>query len=178
MPPSVNIGSVSLKEVMFYEDHLAIVAELEKKIEILESKASQFESTLKETMRVREDFEPELAAKALAAALKYLKSEWGLSNENIAKILKVSKTTVKNWLDEESVPVGRGTLSADVEALISLLSIQKSLFAMFSTPPKQLEWLNTVHPVFGDKPLNLMMRSNEDLFATRQYLDYVGERGA
>jgi hypothetical protein len=125
-----------------------------------------------------EDFDPVLAAEALASALKYLKSEWSLSNEKIASILKVSKTTIKNWLDEDSVPVSRGTLSSDVEALISLLSIQKSLFVMFSTPEKQLEWLTTVHPVFGDKPLNLMMRSNEDLFATRQYLDYVRGRGA
>lgn len=125
-----------------------------------------------------EDFDPVLASEALTAALKFLKSEWNFSNDKIASILKISKTKVRNWVDEENIPVGNGGLGADVEALVALLSIQRSLHAMFSSPAKQLEWLNTPHPGFGEAPIVLIAKSYEDLFSVRQYLDYVRSRGA
>ncbi len=132
----------------------------------------------RENLFLRSDLDPILAGEALADAIKFIKSEWGYSNETIGNIIKVSKNTIKNWLDEESVPISEGSFSSEVEALISLIGIHKSLHAMFSTPSNQIEWLSTFHPQLQSKPMDLMVESNENLFGVRRYLDYVRGRGA
>jgi hypothetical protein len=130
-----------------------------------------------ENLYLKKDFDPVVAGEALAKALQFIKDKWAFSNQDIADIIKVSKSTIKNWLDDESVPVSRGPLSPEVEAFISLLGIQKSLHAMFASPAQQLEWLKTEHPELHVRPLDYITQSNENLFSLRQYLDYVRGRG-
>jgi hypothetical protein len=132
----------------------------------------------RENLYLKKDFDRVVAGEALADALLFIKNEWNFSNEQIGEIIKVSKGTIKNWLDDGSVKVSSGSLAPDVEALISLVGIHRSLRAMFSSNDKQLEWLQTEHPHLHAAPIDLIKQSNENLFGIRQYLDYVRGRGA
>ncbi len=120
----------------------------------------------------------EIARKAIHAALRHLMGNWDLGDTAVAEVLHLHPNTIKKWLADKSVPMGKPPFSPHYEALLHLLAIHRSLSAMFSKPENQRSWLSSKHPDFGVAPLNKMRESTEGLILIRQYLDYVRGRGA
>lgn len=119
-----------------------------------------------------------VAQKAIYEALRHLMSCWDLGDTAVADMLHLHPNTIKKWLADKTVPMGKPPFAPHYEALLHLLAIHRSLSAMFSKPENQRAWLTTKHPDFDATPLERMRDSIESLILVRQYLDYVRGRGA
>lgn len=123
-------------------------------------------------------FNPLIAGHAIVDGLRYLKARLDWSGNKIANILHLPPNTVNNWLKNGNIPIGNGALHPDIQAIIHLLAIHRSLEAMFEDPTHQVAWLSTMHPELNEVPEILMAKSIDGLIYVRQYLDYVRGRGA
>ncbi len=123
-------------------------------------------------------FNPKTAGKALAKALNYIKNQWGWSGSKIAEVLHLNSRTLNAWLKNKSVPVESAALSPDIQAIVHLVAIHRSLSAMFASELHQKAWLETSHPELKSSPLEKMSESFDGLLLVRQYLDYSRGRGA
>lgn len=123
-------------------------------------------------------FDPVVAGQAIIKGLEYLKIRLEWSGTKIAATLHLPANTVNTWLKNGIVPIGSANLHPDVQAVIHLLAIHRSLEAMFENPAHQRAWLSTLHPELKIVPETLMSESIEGLIFIRQYLDYVRGRGA
>lgn len=113
---------------------------------------------------------------ALWEALTYLKERWELSDNNIADLVGVSRSTVQNWMNSQRVPYR--ARSNDIARLIHLIAVHRSLESMLETPEAQRSWLKVYRPDLGNVPYDLMASSYDGLLTVRQYLDYMRGRGA
>jgi hypothetical protein len=123
-------------------------------------------------------FDPSLAGQAIVDGLEYLKNRLNWSGTKIANVLHLPPNTVNTWLKNGIVPIGNSALHPDIQAIIHLLAIHRSLEAMFEDPSHQRIWLSTLHPEINTIPEKLMGESIDGLIFIRQYLDYVRGRGA
>ncbi len=123
-------------------------------------------------------FDPLLAGQAIVDGLEYLKKRLDWSGTKIANVLHLPPNTVNTWLKNGIVPIGNGLLQPDIQAIIHLLAIHRSLEAMFDDSFHQCIWLATPHPELNVIPEKLMGESIDGLIFIRQYLDYVRGRGA
>jgi len=123
-------------------------------------------------------FQPDVASRALLKGLAYFKSRLDWSGAKIARTLHLHTNTVNNWLKHGSIPVSSPSFSPDVQAVVHLLAIHRSLEAMFDDPAHQEAWLSTFHPGMNAVPAEKMSDSIDGLIYVRQYLDYVRGRGA
>ena len=122
--------------------------------------------------------EPAKASEALADGLQYLRTQWNWNGSKIARILHLSPTTINGWIRRGTIPITGRNIPPDVEAVVHLLAVHRSLASMFSEPFHQLQWLGTSHPDLGVTPLGKMSESLAGLIQVRQYLDFVRGRGA
>jgi len=123
-------------------------------------------------------FDPTIAGRAIVDGLEYLKNRLEWSGTKIANTLHIPANTINTWLKKGIVPINSSTLHPDMQAVIHLLAIHRSLEAMFENPAHQRAWLSTHHPELNVIPENLMGESIDGLIFIRQYLDYVRGRGA
>lgn len=123
-------------------------------------------------------FDPKIAGYAIIDGLNYLKNRLGWSGTKIAIILHLPANTVNTWLKNGSVPLQNTRLQPEIQAIIHLLAIHRSLEAMFDDPTHQSAWLSAIHPELNQTPEKLMSESIEGLIYVRHYLDYVRGRGA
>lgn len=123
-------------------------------------------------------FDPVVAGRAIVDGLLYLKNRLAWSGIQIAHVLHLPPNTVNHWLKNGSVPISNRVLHPDIQAIVHLLAIHRSLEAMFDDPMHQRAWLSTMHPELNAIPKKLMSESIEGLIFVRQYLDYVRGRGA
>lgn len=123
-------------------------------------------------------FNPALAGQAIVDGLKYLKERLKWSGNKIANTLHLAPNTVNTWLKNGVIPISSAMLSPEVQAIVHLLAIHRSLEAMFDDPHHQHIWLSTLHPELNAIPEKWMSESLEGLIFIRQYLDYVRGRGA
>lgn len=124
-------------------------------------------------------FDPQKAGRAVVDGLEYLKMRLTWSGTKIASLLHLPSNTVNTWLKNGIVPISNSTsLHPDLQAIIHLLAVHRSLEAMFVDPSHQRAWLSTMHPELKVIPEKLMGESIEGLIFIRQYLDYVRGRGA
>lgn len=121
---------------------------------------------------------PKKASEAIADGLLYLKDQWDWNGSKIARILHLSPTTINGWMRRKIVPISINNITPEIEAVIHLLAIHRSLASMFSVSYHQLQWLETSHPDIGIAPLDKMSESVAGLIQIRQYLDFVRGRGA
>ena len=122
--------------------------------------------------------DPIIAGRAIVEGLNYLKKRLEWSGTKIAKILHLPANTVNTWLKNGTVPFGSTKLPPDIQVIIHLLAIHRSLEAMFAEPAHQRAWLSSFHPELNVIPEKLMGQSIDGLIFIRQYLDYVRGRGA
>ena len=118
------------------------------------------------------------AGRAIVEGLEYLKQRLNWSGTKIANTLHIPANTVNTWLKNGIVPIHSAKLHPDIQAVIHLLAIHRSLEAMFENPINQQAWLTTFHPELKVIPENQMAESMDGLIFIRQYLDYVRGRGA
>ncbi len=123
-------------------------------------------------------FDPTLAGRAIVEALNYLKNRLDWSGTKIAAMLHLPANTLNTWLKNGMVPISNAVLHPDIQAIIHLLAIHRSLEAMFDNPSHQRMWLSTMHPEMHVIPEKLMSESIDGLIFIRQYLDYVRGKGA
>jgi len=76
------------------------------------------------------------------------------------------------------IPINSPVLHPDVQVIMHLLAIHRSLEAMFENPAHQRAWLTTFHPQINNIPEKRMAESVDGLIYIRQYLDYLRGRGA
>lgn len=127
---------------------------------------------------IKTDFDPKVTAQAIIQGLGYLQKRLNWSGRQIAIILHLAPNTVNTWLKNGNVPITTKVLQPDIQAILHLLAIHRSLEAMFDDPENQVAWLSTLHPELNAVPLQLMGESIEGLIFIRQYLDYARGRGA
>lgn len=123
-------------------------------------------------------FDAKIAGQALVDGLIYLKTRWQWSGSKIARLLHLPANTVNTWLKNGFIPIHNVQLSPDVQAVVHLVAIHRSLEAMFENPEHQIAWLTTPHPQLLETPENKMSESVDGLILIRQYLDYARGRGA
>lgn len=123
-------------------------------------------------------FDPSIAGRAIVEGLVYLKNRLEWSGTKVAAILHLPPNTVNTWLKNGNIPISHSILQPDVQLIIHLLAIHRSLEAMFDNPAHQRTWLSTLHPDLNVIPEKLMGESISGLIFIRQYLDYVRGRGA
>ena len=116
--------------------------------------------------------------RVLGRALIRLQGAWNFTNAEMANLIRVKPNTYGHWVKKKEVPFQRPPYSAESEIMIALLSIFRSLGAMFVSSSDQILWLKTPHPRFGESPLEFARHSSENLFYLKQYLDHVRGRGA
>jgi hypothetical protein len=126
----------------------------------------------------RNNMDPEMAGRAIIDGLIYLKTRLEWSGTKIANTLHLPANTVNTWLKNGSVPLHGVVLQPDIQAILHLLAIHRSLEAMFENPAHQITWLAMLHPELDLIPEKLMAESFDGLIFIRQYLDYVRGRGA
>lgn len=115
----------------------------------------------------------------MGKALGNLQKAWNFTNAEMAGLIRVKPNTYGLWMKNREVPFQKPPYSTDIEIIIALLAIFRSLGAMFVSSSDQVLWLNAPHPHFaGQSPLEFAKRSSENLFYLKQYLDYVRGRGA
>src|SRR5437868_3588978 len=113
------------------------------------------------TNDVSVSFDPLIAGQALVDGLAYLQKRLEWSGTKIAKTLHLPPNTVNTWLKNGKVPINSRILHPDVQAIIHLLAIHRSLEAMFENPGHQRAWLSTLHPELNVIPVKLMEESFE-----------------
>jgi hypothetical protein len=123
-------------------------------------------------------FNPKVTGRAIADGLDYLKNRLAWSGTQIARILHLPPNTLNTWLKNGIVPLSSPRLHPDIQAIIHLLAIHRSLEAMFENPAHQRAWLTTLHPELDVIPQDRMSQSIDGLIFIRQYLDYIRGRGA
>lgn len=123
-------------------------------------------------------FNPVTAGRAIVEGLHYLKHRLGWSGTQIAHTLHLPPNTLNTWLKNGRVPLHHSLLPPDIQAIIHLLAIHRSLEALFENPEDQCAWLSTLHPELQVVPEQAMGESIDGLVFVRQYLDYVRGRGA
>jgi hypothetical protein len=123
-------------------------------------------------------FNPLLAGQAIVDGLEYLKSRLEWSGSKVARVLHLPANTVNTWLKNGIVPIHSANLQPDVQAVVHLLAIHRSLEAMFENTEHQRAWLTTEHPELKLIPEVIMTESLDGLIFIRQYLDYARGRGA
>ncbi|HLB58316.1 MAG TPA: MbcA/ParS/Xre antitoxin family protein [Gammaproteobacteria bacterium] len=123
-------------------------------------------------------FDASIAGRSIVDGLEYLKKQLGWSGTKIAHILHLPANTVNTWLKNHIVPINKSILQPDIQVIIHLLAIHRSLEAMFENPLHQQAWLSTFHPELNGIPEEIMGESIDGLILIRQYLDYVRGRGA
>ncbi len=111
-------------------------------------------------------------------ALKYFKNRLKWSDTKIINTLHLPSDTINAWFKKGIVSINNSVLQPNIQAVIHLLAIHRSLEAMFTDPIQQRMWLSTFHPELNVIPEKLMSESSDGLIFIRHYLDYVGERGA
>jgi len=116
---------------------------------------------------------------ALYEATAYLQKQLKLTGSALARVLRLSTSTVNHWLQAKRIPLGSSdVISNDAESLIHLIAIHRNLEAMLDTPEAQREWLNTNRPDLNFVPLKRISESFQSLLSVRQYLDFIRGRGA
>lgn len=123
-------------------------------------------------------FDPSMASQAVVNGLLFIKKRLDWSGTKIAHILHLPPNTVNTWLKNGKVPINNFILHPDIQVIIHLLAIHRSLETMFDDPAHQRAWLSTMHPELNAIPEKLMGESIDGLIFIRQYLDYVRGRGA
>lgn len=116
-------------------------------------------------------FNPKIASHAIVDGLKYLQNRMGWSGRKIANILHLPPSTINAWLKKGAVPLHDCNLRPEIQAIVHLLAIHRSLESMFENPIHQGAWLTTIHPELGMAPEKIMGESMEKLIFIRQYLD-------
>lgn len=115
----------------------------------------------------------------LSKALSRLQENWNFTNVEMAHLIRVKPNTYGLWKSKSEIPYQKAPYSPEIEVIISLLSIFRSLGAMFNSASDQILWLKNPHPHFKNvSPLEFAQQSCENLFYLKQYLDYVRGRGA
>ena len=123
--------------------------------------------------------DPFTTGQTLAKGIEYFKNRLEWSSTKIAVILHFPVNTIDTWLKNKNIPISNSSAShPDIQVVIHLLAIHRSLEAMFDDPAHQRAWLSTMHPELNAAPENLMSKSIDGLIFIRQYLDYVRGRGA
>lgn len=121
----------------------------------------------------------ERAQRTVCKVLGRIQKDWGFSNAEMARLLHVKPNTYGQWFKQKRVPIGRPPWPADMESVITVMAIHRSLGAMFQSAEDQILWLQGIHPDFaGLSPLNLAIQSVAGLYYLKAYLDYVRGRGA
>lgn len=119
------------------------------------------------------------AQETVCKVLGRIQKSWDFTNVEMARLLHIRPNTYGNWINANKVPLGVPPWSPDIEAVISLMAIHRSLSAMFNLPDDQVIWLKTPHPDFRqESPLNYAKASCAGLFYLKAYLDYIRGRGA
>ena len=101
-------------------------------------------------------FDAKLAGQAIVEGLEYLKIRLNWSGTKVAKLLHLPANTLNMWIKNGTVPIHHAALQPDVQAIIHLLAIHRSLEAMFENPEHQSAWLATFHPELNDVPEHMM----------------------
>jgi hypothetical protein len=123
-------------------------------------------------------FNPSVAGRAMVDGLIYLQHQLHWSGTKIATLLHLPANTLNIWIKNGAVPIGGMRLNPEIQAIIHLLAIHRSLEAIFSDPIHQQAWLSTFHPELNIIPEKLIGESIDGLIYIRQYLDYIRSRGA
>src|SRR5258708_5823404 len=119
---------------------------------------------------VSSGFNPKIAGHAIVDGLEYLKNRLEWSATKIANILHLPANTMTTWLRNGYVPIHSSRLHPDIQAIIHLIAIHRSLDAMFEDPVHQQAWLSTFHPELNGVPEKRMAESIDGLIFIRQYL--------
>lgn len=131
------------------------------------------------TPEIATTFNSSQAGRALVDGIQYLKSRLGWSGTKIAMILHLPANTLNTWLKNGFIPMNNSPLlPPDIQVIIHLLAIHRSLETMFHDPAHQRAWLATKHPELNIIPEKMMGESIIGLIYIRQYLDYIRGRGA
>lgn len=107
-----------------------------------------------------------------------IQNKWELNAAEMARLLHTKAPTFHSWKERAEIPVSQRSLSPDMEVVVAVIAIYRSLSAMFSNPKDQIAWLTSKHPEFQVPPLKFAEASSPNLFQLRSYLDYVRGRGA
>jgi len=116
-------------------------------------------------------FDSKASGKAIMLGLEYLKVRLNWSNTKITNTLHIPINTINTWFKNGTIPLSKSLLQSDIQAVLHLLAIHRSLEAMFAEPLHEQAWLSTQHPELNAVPEKLMAESIEKLIFTRQYLD-------
>lgn len=112
---------------------------------------------------------------ALLKTLKFIRTDWELSYEQMGEMTHIPGTTLQRWMSE---PTDFGSKKNELELLTHFISIHKSLTQMFGSKNNLNKWLNTQHPHLKAAPNELIKKSIEGLIMVRRYLDFQRGRGA
>lgn len=111
-------------------------------------------------------------------AISNIQQRWELNAAEMARLLHTKPSTFHSWKERKEVPVSHPPLSPDMEVVVAVIAIFRSLSAMFSNPKDQIAWLTSKHPELQAQPIKFAEASSPNLFQLRTYLDFVRGRGA
>ena len=117
------------------------------------------------------------ASETIWKSVARIQEKWELNAAQMARLLHVKPPTFHNWKHQAEIPIS-AELTPDIELIIAVIAIYRSLSAMFASPKDQVAWLNSKHPQLQAIPIKFAESSSSNLFQLRSYLDFVRGRGA
>jgi hypothetical protein len=103
--------------------------------------------------------------------LRHIRSEWGISDEQLAGLVRVDLDVIAQWTGPET-PDFQGTVPPGLDAAVPLIAIYRKLAARFPESDEQVKWLFSEHRDFGgSKPIDVAMSSLENLYWVGYFLD-------
>lgn len=99
--------------------------------------------------------------------------------KDLAAVLHVDQSTVSRWLSKKSVSLNPSAMGNDYQVLIALISIHRSLHAIFSAESDRQAWFKAKNTHLNESsPRDLAASGFDGLIKVRQYLDFMRGLGA
>jgi hypothetical protein len=107
----------------------------------------------------------------LVQELEKIRSQWGLTQEQLASMTHVSIETYRSWLAgyaEDSL----ASIPSGMESALPLISIHRRLSEKVPSVDDQIRWWNTKNKEFGDHlPIEVATSSPQHLSWISYYLE-------
>lgn len=114
------------------------------------------------------------AEETVCKVISRIQKSWQFTNAQMARLLHTRANTYGLWLKKKRIALGKPPFTADMQVVISLIAIHRSLTALMQNPKDQVLWLSSPHPDFnGVSPLEFAKHSCANLFYLKSYLDYL-----
>lgn len=112
---------------------------------------------------------------ALFQVLCGIEREWQMDQNDLAKILHRSPSTISEWKNKGAVTVSPENPSPNDTQIYEFIEFYDAVNSLFLRIEDQITWLKRPSQDFGGaSPFELLKTHTKNLYALREWIDHVG----